>query len=154
MACCPGGRMRGGVRRAIALQAESTIDQRIEAGKRSRDVATPRGRVYTPAGLTRPGDARTPQRPARPPSLATGLVVAGILVAGLVTGLLVDALLSTRPLGILLFPLAAAQVAALVVYRVFVASLGGIAHDREGTKESPDAKPTNSEKGATWGGRC
>jgi len=89
--------------------------------------------------LTRPGDARTPQRPARPPSLATGLVVAGILIAGLVTGLLVDALLSTRPIGILLFPLVAAQVAALVVYRVFVAGINRIGHDKGGTMESQDA---------------
>ena len=89
--------------------------------------------------MTRPGDARTPQRPARPPSFATGLVVAGILIAGLVTGLLVDTLLSTRPIGILLFPLAAVQVAALVVYRVFVAGLNEIGHDKAGTMESQDA---------------
>jgi F0F1-type ATP synthase assembly protein I len=71
--------------------------------------------------------------------MATGLFVAGILIFGLVTGLAVDALLSTRPVGILLFPLASAQVAALVVYRVFVAGLREIGHDKEETSHSQDA---------------
>jgi F0F1-type ATP synthase assembly protein I len=79
-----------------------------------------------------------PTRPARPPTLATGLVVAGILIFGLVTGLAIDALLSTRPIGILLFPLASAQVAALVVYRVFVAGLRGIDHDKAQAEQSQD----------------
>ena len=80
-----------------------------------------------------------PTRPARTPTLATGLVVAGILIFGLVTGLAVDALFSIRPIGILLFPLAAAQIAALVVYRVFVAGLRGIGHDKDETGQSQDA---------------
>jgi F0F1-type ATP synthase assembly protein I len=80
-----------------------------------------------------------PTRPVRPSSWTTGLVVAGILIFGLVTGLALDALLSTGPIGLLLFPLAAGQVAALVVYRVYVAGLRQISHDSEQSERSQDA---------------
>jgi hypothetical protein len=53
--------------------------------------------------------------------------------------LAVDALLSTRPIGLLLFPVAAVQVAALVVYRVYVAGLRQISHDIEQAEQSQDA---------------
>ena len=80
-----------------------------------------------------------PSRPARPPVLATGLVVAGVLIAGLVTGLAVDALLSTRPIGVLLCGVVAAQVAALLVYRVFVASLREIGEHKSDRADAEQA---------------
>lgn len=78
-------------------------------------------------------------RPDRPSSWTMALVVAGILIAGLVAGLAVDTLLSTRPIGLLLFPLAAVQIAALVVYRAYVVGLRKIIHESDQAEQSQDA---------------
>jgi hypothetical protein len=60
-----------------------------------------------------------------------GLIVATILLVGLATGLAVDTGLGTRPFATLLLSVAAAQIAALLVYRAVSASLERVAEKGE-----------------------
>jgi uncharacterized membrane protein YczE len=72
-------------------------------------------RVYTPDAVSR----------------RLALVIASLLIVGLAVGLAVDLGLGTRPFATLVLSLAAAQLAALLVYRSVAASLRRISDNTD-----------------------